>query len=263
VQNDPVNYVDPSGLNMSSTTCSPVAKIFEDNEGEGPYFDLIWQCVTENGGDTGRRDPPDIAPGGGGTGTQSPTPTPKTPPCSSIANLAGAGTDEGALSRLIFQEATSRSSFGSDTAYRVELAAVASVVHNRVAFLNQPGLKQSGTLGFGNVGASIADVVYSRGNNPNGRSSIGTQFAGFTPSGISQLIQNSINGALNSAVGSADCNKLLDAIDTARNFRPGGADDFGFGSIFGVRTAGSGSPGGAFRPIGAPPGSNNVFFGLR
>ena len=194
---------------------------------------------------------------------QGPAPIPTPTPCSSTANLAGAGTDEGALSRLIFQEATSSSRFGSDAAYRVELQAVASVVLNRVAFLNQPGLAQSGTLGFGNVGASIADVVYSRGNNPNGRSSIGTQFAGFTPNGISQGIQDNINRALNSPVGSADCNKLLDAIGTARNFRPGGSDDFGLGRIYAMRTARSGSPGGAFSRIGAPPGSGNVFYGLR
>jgi hypothetical protein len=59
---------------MSSVTCSIVAKVFEDNEGGGPYFDFIWQCVTETW-DSGRRDPPDIGVGGGGE-TQNPAPAP-------------------------------------------------------------------------------------------------------------------------------------------------------------------------------------------
>jgi hypothetical protein len=70
VQNDPVNFVDPMGLNMTSVTCSIVAKLFEDNEGGAPYFDFIWQCVTETW-DSGRRDPPGIGDGVGGRGRQN------------------------------------------------------------------------------------------------------------------------------------------------------------------------------------------------
>ena len=184
--------------------------------------------------------------------------------CRDVANLAGADTDEGALSRLIYAEASLPNEIGSGSQEQAdEMNAIAAVVNNRVGYLGQPGLRQSQTLGWGNVGASVSDVVYSRGRNPNGESNISVQFAGFSPSGISSPIQGRINGALNSNADSDDCLKLLSAITAARNPGP---DPFLFqGSpTFGMRTRGS-------DPLGAPHfafpdqirGSGNVFYGFR
>jgi hypothetical protein len=188
-------------------------------------------------------------------------PQPKDPQhCGDIAGLAPADTDEGALSRLIFQEATGSSRIGSGQNQADEVNAISAVVQNRSAFLNIVGLTQAQTMGWGSVGASVADVVYSRGKNPNGKSSIGTQFAGFTPNGISQGIQNRLNHALNSDIDSKECFDLVSAITAAGTYQ----DPFqSQGGTFGMRTAGSKPLGGSFVSLPQIAGSGNVFFGLR
>jgi len=161
---------------------------------------------------------------------------------------------------LIFQEADAGLGFGTDEYWR-GLNAVAAVVHNRVAYLNQPGLRQSQTLGFGSVGASIADVVYSRGLNPNGRSRISVQFAGFTPRGIADDIQRRINKALNAPMSDPKCSHLLNSILVAQTYQASNDPFADQGGTYAMRTAGSGPPGGNFRPLGTI--GNNSFWGLR
>ena len=191
--------------------------------------------------------------------------------CSEVANLPGEDTDIGAFARLIFQEATPRSDFAGTSApwsyYFLELFSIAAVVINRVDFLNQPGLRQSQTLGFGNVGASLRDVIFSGGRNPDGRSFIPTQFEGFSRGGrISNRIRKRIAGVLNSSFDSEDCQKLLDALHVARLSLERGSyspQNLGLANIFAMRTADSGAPGGSFYQLPMIPGSRNVFYGLR
>jgi len=180
--------------------------------------------------------------------------------CGQTLNLADANSDEGALSRLIFQESTDLARFGNtfpnspDVAlhnYERELQGVAAVVFNRVYILNsRPDLR----TGFGSKGASIADVVYSRGAS-------GTQFAGFTPSGISRGISNRIEATLRGPADSPECNKLRDAINTAQTYRRG--IDSKLDSLFALRTAGSGAPGGSFQAVPWVGGSGNDFYTLK
>jgi RHS repeat-associated protein len=79
VQNDPVNFVDPSGLNMETEErCTLVFEWRPHREGGGDWYDHM-VCVTISyGEDTGRRGPPDIDDiGGGGPQQTTPQPTPK------------------------------------------------------------------------------------------------------------------------------------------------------------------------------------------
>lgn len=204
--------------------------------------------------------------GGGHGGGHEPPPPHAQPPdenCKDIANLPDASTIPGSLARLMFAEATDISKIGMGEAQANEMYAVASSVGNRVNYLNEPGLKQSQTLGFGNVGAGIMDVIYSRGKNPNGKSDIQTQYHGFTPNGISGAIQTRIDSALNSGSDSAECFKLLAAIEATNN--PGPDPFASQGGTFGLRT------GGPHAGLGAPffqlqnqiAGSGNVFYGLK
>jgi hypothetical protein len=77
VQNDPVNFVDPTGLNLSSVNCYLSAQVFSrpDNEGGGTisWLDVQWVCVTETW-DTGRGGVPVIDDNGGGEPPQKPAP---------------------------------------------------------------------------------------------------------------------------------------------------------------------------------------------
>jgi len=257
-QNDPVNFVDPSGLNLAAPGgggggyCFFISQLIDDR------WTLVGVHCMDTGGGSGGGEP-----GGGGGRDTPPEPAPTQQGqqhCGNVANLAPANTDQGALARLIFQEATGSSRIGFGQNQADEVNAISAVVQNRQAFLNIAGLTQSQTRGFGNVGASIADVVHSRGNNPSGRSPIGTQFAGFTPGGIAQGIQNRLNRALASRVDSNECFDLLSAVIAAGSYQ----DPFGnSGGTFGMRTANSGPPGGAFVSFPQIPGSGNVFFGLR
>jgi RHS repeat-associated protein len=168
-------------------------------------------------------------------------------PCSAIVHLDGADTGQGALERLLYQEATAhaKSSDYSSKDALDEMGAIAGSVLNRVAFLGTPGLTQGQTMGFGNPGASIADVVYSRGNNPyrNKRTGkitpIATQYAGFTADGIDPDIQTRINNALNSDIGSADCTKLHNAYLIGQLGMDARLLDPYNGQTMGMRTAGS------------------------
>jgi hypothetical protein len=189
-------------------------------------------------------------------------------PCSAIVHLAGADTNEGALERLLYQEATPRSGADSSSEAALnEMGAIAGSVLNRVAFLNTTGLTQGQTMGFGNPGASIADVVYSRGNNPypNKRTGqykpIATQYAGFTPDGIDSGIQTRINNALNSDLGSADCTKLLHAYLIGQLGMDARSLDPYHGQTMGMRTVNSGTPFANSVTLGQL--GRNVFFGLR
>ncbi len=142
------------------------------------------------------------------------------------------------------------------------MAALAATVMNRHEFLNQKGLKQSETGGFGSLGASIQDIIYSRGKNPNGKSNIGIQYAGFTPEGISSGLQRRITDALNGSFLTPDCSKLIGSIGYAQSVLQLGSaiDPFG-GKTWGVRTADQGPPGwgGQEYPIKVVAGQ--VFYG--
>ena len=101
------------------------------------------------------------------------------------------------MSRLIFAEATPVESFIGEfpanpefgiSNYGYELRAIAATVFNRVNVIAN-ATTPNARLGFGRQGATIADVVYSRGAS-------GVQYAGFTPNGIAGGIQNRINSAL-------------------------------------------------------------------
>jgi RHS repeat-associated protein len=86
VQNDPVNFVDPSGLNMSETTCSygVVGTRPHPEHPERNAYVWGWTCVTETW-DSGRRDPPGIDDLGGAQ--RKPVPQPNDPCPSHIRNF--------------------------------------------------------------------------------------------------------------------------------------------------------------------------------
>ena len=242
VRNDPVNLIDPDGEfhKWVSHLGEWIAKSFSGNDVE-PEDRSDWLRPLEP--------------------SKSKQ---KTKRCSDVAVLDDENSDRGALARLIFIEATGSAVFERDyssaenpsglslsDAYMQERYAIAAIIYNRVAFLSVPS---NPTLGFASHGASIADVVYSRGASV-------TQFAGFTPSGISSLKQRRIEKALNSFVGSQVCNDLLAAIYAANSY-DSSKDPFGLGQTFGMRTAGHGAPGGSYVELGTIPGSGNVFYGL-
>jgi RHS repeat-associated protein len=246
VENQPTNFVDPSGLQL-------IAFIYYVNdyrEGMG-HWAVHFMYIpdpTEGGGGGGG--------GGGGRGSSPSSPQKK---CRDTLSLADANSDEGALSRLIFAEATDLARFGNfllnnpEAAlnnYDQELRGIAAVVHNRVNLINsRPDLN----TGFASRGASITDVIYSRGAS-------GTQFAGFTPSGISAGISNRIERALNSSSNSSECSKLRDAINTAKNYRRG--SNSGLDQLYALRTAGTSSPGRNFQLVDWVAGSGNDFYTL-
>jgi hypothetical protein len=179
--------------------------------------------------------------------------------CSSLVDIADENTDEGALTRLIYQESSDRNNYDDRDALD-ELSAILSTVMNRVRFLGTPGLTQGGTEGFGNPGASVADVVYSRGKNPNGRSNIDIQYDGFTPKGIAEWVQNKFNIALNSPIDSTECKKLRAAIRFAQLRNYGFMDPFN-GKTMGMRTRGRRTPGSRFYLLGSF--GDNSFFGIK
>jgi RHS repeat-associated protein len=202
--NDPINSVDPLGL------WSLCFWNFKDvSNGDGP---ARWELS-----DVDCIDFPDpfVSPveRGGGAGKQKPQPKKKTQRCSEIANLASANTDVGLLSRLVFAEGTGSYVFDQNYSqidtpgmsrndgYARERYTIASTVYNRVAFLSQPG----NTMGTGARGSSVSDVI-------GGRGASGQQYRGFQYNkqtgqvDISKGIQGEINGALNSPVGSNQCN---------------------------------------------------------
>ena len=241
VENQPTNFVDPSGLLSIRGTYNCVWS------GEGYTCTIyITQFISDQ----------NIGGSGVDSGGGSPNP-PNNERCKDTLTLADKNSDEGALSRLIFQEATPLSEFGNafqPTAsgsqlaiqnYQTEMNYIAAIVYNRQALLNsRPG------TGFGSSGATISDIIYSRGAS-------GTQFAGFTPSGISTNVQNRINNALNGRADSADCEKLKDAINTAKNYNGQYK-----GQVYGMRTLDSTSPGGNFVKLDGLVGSGNDFYTL-
>ncbi|MCA1568077.1 MAG: S8 family serine peptidase [Acidobacteria bacterium] len=81
VQNDPVNFVDPLGLNLAEVRCQNYGWFPTDGHGNptGPQIGGdITICVTVGNGDTGRRGPTDVGDGvGGGSGnTENQEPLP-------------------------------------------------------------------------------------------------------------------------------------------------------------------------------------------
>jgi RHS repeat-associated protein len=251
VQNDPVNFVDPTGLCLYE-----IVAVGKETKAYWIFPILCGEPPVDGGGGgpDGRGGP--IGGQRGGRKQQ-----PQRQKCKDVANLPAANTDTGALARLLFAEATRISDIGYEKPQADELYAIEGAVLNRVAFLGKPGLKQSQTMGFGNPGASISDVIYSRGQNPSGKSNIGTQFAGFTTNGINSGIKKNISDALNSNADSPECFKLLSAIEAAKN---PGTDPFASqGGTFGMRTKDSTALGAPFFQFpNQIQGSNNVFFGL-
>ena len=251
VENQPTNYVDPSGLDDDDIiriyTFEPAYSVLADLYFGGFVRDLYMPVLGD--------------PGGGGGDPPVPPPAPKET-CGDNLSLADANSDEGSLSRLIFQEATSLARFGNAFSpttsgagfalsnYNAELQSVAAVVLNRVDVLNT---RSDLNTGFGSRGASVADVVYSRGAS-------GIQFAGFTPKGISDGISKRIDNTLKGSSNSSECSKLKDAIDIARNYRRG--TNSTLDQLYAFRTAGSSSPGGNFVRIDGLLGSGNDFYQL-
>jgi hypothetical protein len=242
---DPVNFVDPLGLLLFHlyTVCVPVIK--HNIEGDA-YLDGTFRCYrVYSSGD-------ENASGGGQESKK----------CSEVVNLEGANTTSGALARLIFAEATGYHTFASklfqegrtdlfDQNYFNERFAIAGTVYQRVSYLaTQTGRDP---LRLGSPGASITDVIYSRGDVAT------TQYRGFTPKGISPAIQARINNALASSEDSPECFDLKNAIYVSNSPL---RDPYG-GRAFGFRTAGSVSPGNNFYALPAILGSGNTFYGLK
>jgi hypothetical protein len=141
---------------------------------------------------------------------------------------------------------------------------ITAVVRNRVNFLNTPGLKQNQTKGFGNVGASLQDVIFSIGKNPSGKSNISTQFQGFNPDGsISSSIRNRINNALDSDSESGECNALRFASIVASIPNAELTSIGELNKVFGWVTRDTKPPGGDFYALQQIHGSGNTFYGLK
>lgn len=56
-QNDPVNFVDPSGLNLTAAECRMIAQV------DPTFSNFNWLPGCNSDGDTGRRGPGDLSPG--------------------------------------------------------------------------------------------------------------------------------------------------------------------------------------------------------
>ena len=183
--------------------------------------------------------------------------------CADTIVLPDKGTDAGALARLIFQEATELRSFantfeptttGASLAlanYHAEMQVIGSIpINMRNVADRYPHLK----TGFIKAGSSVADAVYSQG--------VSVQFQGFSSGQtISGSILNRINRALNGPSGSNDCLKLKNAIEIAEGLLDGTLGIVN--GIYGMRTAGAGSPGGNYIPTDPIAGSGNQFFTLK
>jgi len=249
-----VNFIDPRGTNIIAVTSCVTQKF----EGKIIGIDCETVFYLTGGGPValpfGGIGDGGIGGGGGPAAgaQQSQQPQQQQQPCSSIANLAGANTDVGLLSRLIFAEATGADQFNRDyprapnpdglsieEAYIKERQAIAAIVYNR---LGHPDFGRKRT---------ISDVITA----PN-------QFQGFSGGRIAPGVQRRINNALNSPIGSNECNDLLAAIYVANTFDPR-QDPFGAGMTFGNFATGQGRPRGNFTYLGTFPGAGNTFYGLR
>jgi YD repeat-containing protein len=188
-----------------------------------------------------------------------------TTPCSTLVRLDNPGTDAGVLTRLLFQESTMP--WANPSEHWNEMFAIAASVLNRVDLLGKPGLKQSGTMGFGNPGASISDVIYARGNNPSPKKNahiytpIGTQYAGFTPDGIDAGIQETVDAALKKPFDDPSCVKLFHASLIAQMGMAARQFDPFNGQTFFMRTSGHGKPFSDAVLLGQF--GKNSFFGLK
>ena len=237
VQNDPVNATDPTGEFLSYC-------------GWGIWEQIVFGIASSGicrGGWWGANDWRELyakaAPEGGrgGGDTQS------IPTCTELMGTLGLElkseeSDDGLLARLIYIETgwgTSMENNGK------AMAALAATVFNRRDFLNQPGLQQHQTAGFGSVGASLRDVMLSNGKNPNGVSDMAVAYQGFSPTGIDQALKNRITRTLNRSSLEPECAKMIAAIGYASTAMAlgSGIDPYG-GKSFGVRTQGAGAPAG-------------------
>lgn len=235
VINDPINLVDPLGLN---------------------WLEAIWNwLMCKNGDCTG-------GSGGGGGGAhigqlidsgELEPDFAALPPSKQPCDVTIPGGDAGILSRLIFAEATS-SGITADNSQK-EMNAIASVVLNRVSYLqlkDKNGKFQEKLNYFGASARSIAGVV-TKGQF----SSVGGNRYNVNPSNLDTA----------SKFGKIECDLLKRAVSKGLGSVSGSvADPFAsYGGVYALLTAGSGSPGGAFWqfPAGAQvPGSANTFYGL-
>ncbi len=255
VENQPTNFIDPSGLMASpnwlhaswviwSAGCTELSM----GEGGGVMY-ICW-------GSTWNDPDPGFGGGGGGGGATGDD-------CESSINLPDASTDIGALARLIFQESTELKKFGSAFPptssglnnamqnFVTEMQTIGSiVVNNRNISIHRPKLM----AGFGGANASIRDIIFSEGATT-------TQFQGFSRGGkISDTIQSRVRNALTGSKYSSECSKLTTALSVASGLLMGVLPTIP--NVNGMRTAGSSSPGRNYKLLDRIVGSGNDFYGL-
>ena len=134
----------------------------------------------------------------------------------------------------------------------LEMAAVGYSALNRVEyFAENPDTKLNF---FGATDKSLSGVI-----NSNQYGSVGS--ANWNLAGNTSSINAATPG------GAKICSFFQNVFSTAASVKAKTAPDplHAYGGTFGMRTAGHGSPGGAFKSVPASaqvPGSNNVFFGI-
>jgi YD repeat-containing protein len=224
--------------------------------------------------------------------TATNTVTPPEKKCRDVIGLSDQSTEEGALARLAFLEATDFQTFfkgiyptqwsrdnkgklvrsdanvsevGLQTAYNLqmrEMQAVVATVYNIQSFIQtypSSSYPDAAYTGFPSSG-NLLDIIYSKG----GRN---TQYEGFSTDAagnyaISKSKSDKIENALNSNENSASCSKLRSALNAARDIMRDGVPD-NLKGVVGIRTANTGSSGKNYEKAFQLDWSGNIFYRFR
>jgi RHS repeat-associated protein len=233
VQNDPVNFVDPNGLNAVESTCHLIISGNYVRDGEGYFITMLgWElrCYGGNSGSGGG-----TVDGGGGQRRPPPAPTPQ--PCdpgffdaSDAPNYRGfSGNDLNTVARVVYAEAASVAAGGTDE----EGDAIVSVIYNRLQqprYFNRP------------PNQTLSDVVYGARRNRRGQIIDGVQFESVTGhgGGGNNKWRNTAGNGYRS-LNEAECNELRRGVNAVRRLLERGSSSHAFTEF---RAAGRNPPAG-------------------
>lgn len=213
VENDAVNYVDPSGLNASSGYYTWSCWVTWTSNGDGTNFQITSvTCWNTGGGGGGGSSGGGGASGGnGGGGTAPPAPKPDKPKCKQTrtsTNDKNSGDRRDILSKLI---AAGVAGFISNVVPLNE--GLTFTINDRQGFLNILNANSSfinntpfGSLHAATVGSNIFNVEDSR-SRTSGANTLGSDSTGFTRSlqiNVGPGIRDPDNPNKQTALGYAD-----------------------------------------------------------